>query len=250
MTHSDWTTLNDFVDGLLPPEQHALTDTHVRGCAACRDSVARLRALRAATAALPADADVPGDAWATIRDRIDASKVVEIGAATSGAPGNPASGGSSRVGPRLRLAAAAVLLVSASSATTAWLLLRDRTAPSLAATSIPTPSTAVPSVAAVPPSEVAHAESAALPASVIRVERRYTQTVAELSEALEAVRGKLAPETVRAVERNLQIVDDAIEEVRAALLRDPASESLIDLLDRNYRQKVDLLKRASAHAET
>jgi hypothetical protein len=97
---------------------------------------------------------------------------------------------------------------------------------------------------------VQSAQTFALPASLVQLERGYLETVGELTEALNASRGKLAPETVRAVERSLRVIDDAIAEARDALMRDPASALLRDLLSKNYQQKVDLLRRASARAET
>ena len=47
------------------------------------------------------------------------------------------------------------------------------------------------------------------------------------------------------VERNLQIIDAAIRESRAALERDPGNAELRELFAAAYRQKVELLRWAT-----
>jgi hypothetical protein len=103
------------------------------------------------------------------------------------------------------------------------------------------------------PIRVAPAESAGLrfspasfPADLRAVERDYATTIRELTEGLDAERAHLAPETVAAVERSLAVIDSAIVEARSALARDPANVILRDLFSRNYQQKVELLRRATA----
>lgn len=53
MTHPDTERLNDYVDGLLAPEDTAVVDAHLAACDACGAFVARHRALNAELAALP-----------------------------------------------------------------------------------------------------------------------------------------------------------------------------------------------------
>jgi hypothetical protein len=81
--------------------------------------------------------------------------------------------------------------------------------------------------------------------AVAAVDQSFRPTVNELTAALAASRGKLAPETVTRVERNLRLIDDAIGEVRDALARDPGNAALVQMLTTTYRQKVDLLRRAT-----
>jgi hypothetical protein len=81
--------------------------------------------------------------------------------------------------------------------------------------------------------------------AVAAVDQSFRPTVNELTAALTASRGKLAPETVARVERNLRLIDDAIGEVRDALARDPGNAALVQMLTTTYRQKVDLLRRAT-----
>jgi hypothetical protein len=117
--------------------------------------------------------------------------------------------------PAWMLAAAAVILVVLSSGGTA-LLLR--------------PSPAIP----VQPS-----------VRVALLEAEYTEAAQELAMALNRVRDSLSPETVATIERNLAVIDQALAESRRALARDPGNTALEQVVVAAWRQKVDLLRRAT-----
>lgn len=119
--------------------------------------------------------------------------------------------------PSWLLAAAALLLVVLSSGGTALLLHRRQTVP-------------------------VAVESSHLTA----LESQYSAASAELSDALERARARLAPETVATIERSLRIIDHALAESRQALARDPGNAALGQLVAAAWRQKVDLLRRATA----
>ena len=55
----------------------------------------------------------------------------------------------------------------------------------------------------------------------------------------------LDPQTVMVIERNLQAIDDAISDSRAALDADPANTYLNSHLADARRRKLDLLRRAT-----
>ncbi len=69
----------------------------------------------------------------------------------------------------------------------------------------------------------------------------------ELADAYARRRPLLDRELLAAYESNLGIVDDAIERSRAALVDRPADPHLQRALDRAYRHKLALLRRASSH---
>lgn len=117
--------------------------------------------------------------------------------------------------PRWALAAAAVLLVALSSGLTAVLLTPD------------------------PPAAVSSGDISAL-------EAQYATVSEDLSGALERARTRLGPETMATIERNLGIIDAALEETRRALARDPGNPALGQMVVATWRQKVDLLRRAAA----
>ena len=74
------------------------------------------------------------------------------------------------------------------------------------------------------------------------VQADFDRATNELGVILAAERGRLRPETVAVLERNLAVIDAAIAESRAALARDPANAELRRLFAAASRQKVDLLQ--------
>jgi hypothetical protein len=216
--HVRWETLNDYADDVLAAAARDDVARHLDSCGECRGTLERLRAVLSATDELPESVEAPAESWGAIRSAIETEKVVAL----------PVSGGRVRSLSKVRLVAGAVLLVAASSGVTALIMRQQTTDTGPAATVRP--------------------ESVALTASLVTMERGYLATVNDLTVALNASRSKLAPETVRSVERSLRIIDDAISEAREALLRDPASAVLRDMLSKVYAQKIDLLRRASGRA--
>lgn len=117
--------------------------------------------------------------------------------------------------PRWGLAAAALLLIALSSGVTAVLL---RPAP----------------------------ETASATLDVSALEAQYAAVSEDLSGALEKARSRLEPATVATIERNLRIIDAALDETRQALAKDPGNPALGQMVVAAWRQKVDLLRRATA----
>ena len=76
----------------------------------------------------------------------------------------------------------------------------------------------------------------------------YDLVIARLEQLLAEHRTALDTATVRVLEKNLEIIDRAIAEARAALAADPASAYLNHHLARTMRRKVDLLRQASTLA--
>jgi len=119
--------------------------------------------------------------------------------------------------PGWMLAAAAVLLIAVTSGITA-LLLRTPQKP-----------------------------AAPMPLSTVSpLEAQYASAASELSAELERARGRLAPATVRIIERNLAVIDSALAESRRALAQDPSNATLERLVIAAWRQKMDFLRRATA----
>ena len=76
----------------------------------------------------------------------------------------------------------------------------------------------------------------------VAVQADFDRATNELGVILAAERGRLRPETVVVLERNLAVIDAAIAESRAALARDPANAELRWLFAAASRQKVELLQ--------
>jgi anti-sigma factor RsiW len=210
--HVSFDQLNALADGALPADDVAAIERHLAGCASCRAELAKLRALLAQAAALPASLEPPAGAWEGIRGRLR--------------PPPRAIARAHRIPARewVWLAAAAIVLVAGSSALT-MLALRSR-----------------------PSDQMTTAQTSAAPAAppaVRAVEQSYAGVVDELTLTLRAQRAALAPETIATVDRALGVIDEAIGEARAALAADPSNDTLLDVLSANYEQKVQLLRRAS-----
>lgn len=198
--HLTETQINDFVDGVLSPAEAGSVAQHVAQCAACRGEVDALRAIVQRVALLPKEItparDLRADLWAcTERKTLWAW--------------------------RYPLAAAAVLLIVASSTLTMF-MMRPQDGP------------------------VVKAEASAGPrVDLVNLERQYGDEVKELQRTLRQNRTSLSPETVQIMEENLQIIDRAIGEARTALQNDPNSAMLGELLRSAYQRKLELLKQAA-----
>lgn len=213
--HLSWEQLNDFADARLDDNARHAAMAHLATCAECEDALAGLSATTRAVRELPSSIEPPAEIWASVRESIERAKVAPIGHR------GPAWWATPR-----RLAAAAAVLVLASSGVTA-LVLRQAGSP---------PHAAVVS---------GQANAATLPIGWLAAEQGYLASAGELHALLQEQRGTLAPSTIASVERSLATIDMAIAEARAALLTDPANAALADLLASNYRQKVELLRRAT-----
>ena len=228
--HPDFASLNDYVDGTLDGADMSRIDKHLSGCAECSAELASLRALVAATGALPTSVLPDDDLWADLKAAIDDRKGAVL---PKMSPDVATRATGSRWQRPAWLAAAAVVLVALSSATTAIVL---RSSPeTTVAQNQPDSGTTRVGLGAPP----------VLPASFRAAEGQYIQTIQELRDAVDAQRAYLNPQTVRTVDHSLAVVDSAIAEAREALLTDPNNRTLVDLLSASYQRKLDLLRRTS-----
>lgn len=209
-THASETQLNELIDGTLAPDEKSRIASHVASCLPCAASVRRIEALVERARALPRDVTPPAGAWEATR-----------AAARTSAP--PGMLGHSRAHWPLMAAAAAVLVI-ATSAATVWVLGRDPAGPVPGETSVVAP---------------------AMLTTFAPVEARYVLAAAALQQTLDERQSVLDPATIATVERSLTTIDAAIAEARAALAQDPANGTLSRLLASSYEQKVTLLRRAS-----
>jgi len=210
--------LHDAADATAAPMEHAAIEQHLAECATCRSDVDRIRALLGTVAGLPRDIAPPAGLWSGIEGRIRRPRSLD--AAPAGARSRRAY---------VWLAAAAILLVVASSAITALVL--GRTDATVASRSDSTP---------------ARDDSGTGAPGFRTVRDEYERMDRDLAALLEAQREKLAPETVAKVERNLDIIDQAIGEIRQALAEDPGNKALQQLLKASYGHKAALLRQVSS----
>lgn len=134
------------------------------------------------------------------------------------------------------LAIAASILVMATAGTT-YLVLRDRLP---AGTTV---ATAAPA-AVNPPAQSALGTAASLPVGNGEF-GAYSEEIGDLQGAIAERRSRLDPATIAVIERNLRVIDGAIEESKRALAKDPNSELLTALLSEALASKVRLLRQAA-----
>jgi len=222
-----WTErLSDYLDDELAPEERAVLAAHLERCSECSATLADLRRVVARARTLES-AGPANDLWPGIAQRI-------------GAASSPA-----RVLPPVRfrrltfsvpqLLAAGIALMVLSGGSV-WLLRPGHTA------AVGAPIAARPAPAPAPAS--------AGPGTPVSWQRRaapgYDAAVAELQQVLDEGRGRLDTATVRVLEQNLKIIDQAIEQARRAVAADSANAYLNSHLAETMRRKLDLLRQAAS----
>ena len=226
--HTRWLDrLSDHLDGDLPPEESRVLEAHLAECASCRQALAELHDIVAQARALE-PVEPERDLWPGI----------------AGAVGAPLAGGEPRDAipfPRERaargrtglfvtapqLAAAAAALVILSTAATWWV-----------GTGVPARGTGLPLAAPETPA-TAVAEGLAPPPELAR-------ELATLEAVLAEARPHLDPNTLRIIEKNLAVIQLAIDESVGALNVDPGNAFVRDHLERAYREKADFLREAAS----
>lgn len=239
--HGEWTDLlSDYMEGALRPDDHLALEDHLRGCGACRRALEELRDVVERAGAL-GPIEPPRDLWSGIAAVIEApdpassvpnTRVIAFPGTSETTPDHQASEGPSVTLSRAQLVAASVTLIAASSFAT-WVA-----GPGLGVR---------PEQAAAPP---------ATPAVVSMVADANLEPSAELAAELAALEGTLAeargvldPNTVRVLERNLGVIELAIEDSRRALAMDPENDFLAEHLERVYQRKLTYLRDAARFAE-
>lgn len=230
MTHDDvLERLDDYVDGHLTEDEALSLDAHLGGCAACRAELEALNALLDEAQALPAGIAPPRDLWAGIEARI--------------APAAPAV--EERDDPKVRR-----LIPRSMWKPPQWMMLAAAALALMISTSLLTVALMRPgaeqvaSGGSLPPATVSAPAAGTAFAAFQPAEQEYQKAIGELETALRTRRGELAPATVATLEKNLAIIDQAIAESREALLKDPNSRELAEMLSTVYDQKVQTLQRA------
>jgi hypothetical protein len=210
------TLLDDYVDGALEREDEAHIRRHLAGCDSCRHVERGLRALLESTATLPESIDPPRDLWPAIDGRLD-----RIDRTRPTRRSRPIVGGRAWASGLL---AASLLLAGVG----AGYLLRGPGQPT-----------------AVTPADPGSRQMLSSAAEIIAAEQAIVVAKGQLQTLLEEQDKALSPETVRMVHDNLAVIDEAIEEIRAAPLQDPANQRLNRKLLTAHRRQLHLLQRAT-----
>lgn len=204
----------DFVDGELDPAGEHAVERHLEECGRCRALVADVRTVRAAAFTLDRR-EPPAHLLARLQERLASEPPM--------APARLPSPGAWTVW----LAAAAVLVL----ATVAGLLpvlgggRADRTTDTL-----------VESPAGVPLVDSVESD-------LRLAEAHYDKAIQGLEQIARGDTDELDPQLAAVLQKNLQVVDRAIDESRAALKTQPGSPTAQDGLFDAMRAKVSLLQQ-------
>jgi anti-sigma factor RsiW len=277
MTNSDMTceafdaALPDYLEGTLDGSLRVSVERHLRECVRCAGLVRDIENIRKGAAALP-DLVPSRDLWSGIEARI-AAPVIPLAARPERRR---------RFAPTWMGVAAAALIVSTAgitytltarsfrpgqSGTVAQVTPPDNQTPSNSGSdSGATPGSTAPSPVDIGGASAERggatsrlAQSDVLPgrartpaslASQSTAERAhsdvvYGKEIEMLQKIVSQRKTQLDSSTVAIIEKNLQIIDAAIGQSRAALIRDPASHLLDQRLTHALDKKVELLRTAA-----
>ena len=221
--------LHDQIDGTIDPVIERELEAHLAACASCRGFAADLGVIADAAAALP-PINAPERVWLQLAGRWRAENPAPAGGVAPAAPGAPR-----RFLMRHVLAAAAVIAVAAGGSWIAW----RATGPADAgATQVLLAKPEAPADG--------NAQGAALVESAQKdieaAEQLYTRAIAGLEQAADAQKATLEPQVAAMLDRNLQVIDEAITESRAAVRSAPQSVVARESLFEALRKKVSLLQ--------
>ena len=217
--------LADWLEGTLDDTTRRAVDAHLAGCTRCAGVVTRLDEIPARAAAL-AWLEPSRDLWAGIASRLEAPVIALA---------------DRRLEPRTlvvlrrswpaRYAATAALMVA--TAGTTWYV---------AMSMIPTGHTPTVIVDRSPASDGGRSvRPVNTDAALADVDGTWEREVAELQRIVRERRGDLDPSTLRTLQQNLAVINQAIAQSRSALRKDPSS-FLAERLNFARDKKLHLLR--------
>lgn len=214
-----WTNrLSEYIDGELDTTERAALEEHLATCGHCYATLADLREVVARAKALE-DREPAKDLWAGIRAGLTTDAPIPL------RRDRLVRRRFSLTVGQLLAASIALVLFSGSGV---WMALQPK-----AGTQPTTPVADRP--VTLPPQP-----------SAISWTSQSDEAVAELEAALTSNESKLDTSTVRVVRQSLAVIDRAITDARAALLRDPGNMYLNLHLADTMRRKAELLRRINA----
>ena len=213
----------EFVDGSLDPAKQRELERHVESCLGCRALVADLKSIQAAAFTLDR-VELPPHILPALRLRIAEEP-------------RPAAGGRLLAFPVSRAARIAWLSAAAALIMITTVGILSLTRPDAAHPNDQIATTAAPSTA--DPNEAV----ASVQAELQLATEHYEKAIQQLEQIARTENGALDPQVAAVFQRNLQVIDQAIGESRAALQTQPASADVQESLFDAMRSKVALLQQ-------
>lgn len=208
----------EVVDGSLDPARQRDLERHLDGCASCRALLADLKSIQAAAFTLDR-LEVPAHVLPRLQERIAAE--------TPRAPARLLAFSASRAATAAWVAAAAALVVVTTAGI--WSLLSSPV----------TPGPGRAGAGQVDRAQIVASVQAELQAAT----EHYEKAIQQLEQIARSEDGALDPQLAAVLQDNLQVIDQAIDESRAALARQPTSIEVQAGLFEAMRSKVALLQQ-------
>jgi anti-sigma factor RsiW len=222
-------SIQELIDGTIGGIRRAELERHLAECAECRSFLADMETIRQTAESLE-PLEPPDRVWLQIAGRLRQEGRVQPPAA------RPASS------PRYALMAIAAALVLVVGAAIVALVSQYRSTP-------PAPSTAAANTAAQPTGNAPNADIAveSVEAEFRLAEQHYQNAIAKLEQAARLDQAgrdanTLDAQTAAMLQKNLQVIDQAIAESREAVRSEPLSAAARDSLFDALRRKVALLQ--------
>ena len=235
--HPNDSAINEYVEGTLESRDRADIERHLATCVPCRQTVEDLREILRATGTLE-PLEPPLRVWSRLERAIALEPPIARGTQRNG-PGEGVAAhltASRSVAPlrglryaRWAAVAAAIVLASAVGL---------RFGPSFR------------DARSVPPGAGGAASPGAAAASVASelrlAETHYEKAIKGLEEIATSEQDSLDPRTAATVRKSLAVIDQAINESRAAVQSEPASQPAQESLIENFKAKIGLLQNTVA----
>jgi valyl-tRNA synthetase len=213
------TSVQELVDGTLGAIRRAEMEAHLENCADCRALLADLERIHDAAGAL-GPLPLPDGAWLQIAGRLRQQGRVQSPSAA------PRRGIAPARMAFLAVAAALVLAVGVS-----LLRIVPRTQP---------PAAPAPPTASVNPPDAQAIET--VQNEVEQAQKQMETAISHMEQIAKANQQALDSKTAATLDRNLNIIDQAIAENRAAVKAEPNSVTARNTLFEALKQKVSLLQ--------
>jgi putative zinc finger protein len=236
--HPNDTALNEYVDESLGAAERSQVEQHLATCTTCRQTVEDLRAILRTTGELELR-EPPVRAWSRLERAIRmeqqhaASTEGARGFPLDGARGRQASAGARLKGPRsawLAGLAAAAALVLATAVGLRYVPAR---------TTGTSPTAANPGAGA---SIAAGDPAQSIESELRQAEAHYENAIKGLEVIATSEQSELDPRTAATLQKNLAVIDQAINESRAAVRAQPANEPAQQSLIEGFKTKIGLLQ--------
>jgi hypothetical protein len=230
-------SIGELTDGTLAPAERARLEAHLDQCAACRALAADLESIRREARNLPR-LEPPASLWTRIGEGLRAQGVTDADPGTAAAEtGSAPARTGFRIGKTWLAAAAALLIAIVGGA----FVIQRMTRP-------PAPQGDSARETAASPASTGSGNSGAaglvesVEADLRAAEQHYERAIAGLEKIASADERTLDPQVAATLKKNLEIIDGAIAESRAALRSEPQSAPARESLFEALRRKMSLLQ--------